>query len=91
MSPERALSKTQLRNRPSVRGLDRLIELALRHADGEARSNLGILKDMTGRLLEGKPVYKCGQCGFSGRSLHWQCPGCKNWNTVKPIQGIQGE
>jgi len=81
----------QLRHRPSVRGLDRLIELTLKHADGEARSNLGILKDMTGRLLQDKPVYKCGQCGFSGRSLHWQCPGCKSWNTVKPIQGIQGE
>jgi lipopolysaccharide biosynthesis regulator YciM len=81
----------QLRKRPSVRGLDRLIELNLTHTDGKAHENLLILKDLVTKLLEGKPVYKCNNCGFTGKSMHWQCPGCKNWNTVKPIQGIEGE
>lgn len=81
----------QLRIRPSVRGLDRLIELNLAHTEGSARANLLILRDLVVKLLEGKPVYKCNNCGFMGKSLHWQCPGCKNWNTVKPIQGVEGE
>lgn len=81
----------QLRKRPSVRGLDRLIELNLVHSEGAARDNLLILRDLVKKLLEEKPVYKCNHCGFVGRSLHWQCPSCKNWNSMKPIHGVEGE
>ncbi|MGR8948289.1 MAG: lipopolysaccharide assembly protein LapB [Gammaproteobacteria bacterium] len=81
----------ELRMRPTVRGIDRLIEYLLTDASGEAEENLRLLKETTGRLLEEKKAYNCGICGFTGRSLHWQCPGCKSWNTVKPIHGIEGE
>lgn len=81
----------QLRARPSVRGLDRLIELNLANSQGEAHDNLLIIRDLTHQLLEGRPGYRCNNCGFSGKSMHWQCPGCKQWNTVKPVQGVIGE
>jgi lipopolysaccharide biosynthesis regulator YciM len=81
----------QLRKKPSVRGLDRLIELNLTLFEGDARENLLILKDLIAKLLEGKPIYKCNNCGFTGKAMHWQCPGCKNWSSVKPIQGVEGE
>jgi lipopolysaccharide biosynthesis regulator YciM len=81
----------QLRQRASVRGLARFIELNLDHTEGRARDNLMILSDLTKKLLENKPVYRCRACGFSGKSLHWQCPGCKRWNTVKPIHGVEGK
>ncbi|MEO5573329.1 MAG: lipopolysaccharide assembly protein LapB [Gammaproteobacteria bacterium] len=81
----------QLRKRPSVRGLDRLIELNLTLFEGDARDNLLILKDLIAKLLEGKPIYKCNNCGFAGKAMHWQCPGCKNWSSIKPIQGVEGE
>ena len=29
--------------------------------------------------------------GFEAKALHWQCPGCKTWSSVKPIYGIEGE
>jgi len=48
------------------------------------------LKKVTGDILINKPVYQCTHCGFNGRTLHWQCPSCKHWNTVKPIQGVEG-
>lgn len=81
----------QLRRRPSVRGLDRLIAMSLVHLDGPARENMLILKDLTDKLLDNRAVYKCGHCGFTGKSLHWQCPSCKYWGTIKPIQGVEGE
>ena len=81
----------ELRHRPSLRGLDRLIEYSMVEGAGPAKDNLEVLKEFTSRLLAGRSVYKCGVCGFTGKSLHWQCPGCKNWNTVKPIHGIEGE
>jgi lipopolysaccharide biosynthesis regulator YciM len=81
----------QLRRRTSVRGLDRLLELELEKADAEKRAHVSILKDLTGELLSNRPIYKCLHCGFPARRLHWQCPSCKHWNTIKPIQGVEGE
>jgi lipopolysaccharide assembly protein B len=81
----------QLKRRPSVRGLERLIELNLSHSEGSARDNLLILRELVGQLLEHKPIYKCLHCGFTGKVLHWQCPSCKRWNVTKPIHGVQGE
>ncbi|WP_353573083.1 lipopolysaccharide assembly protein LapB [Candidatus Albibeggiatoa sp. nov. BB20] len=81
----------QLHKRPSVRGLDHLLDLALSHTGNITYEHLLLLKDMTKQLLKNKPVYKCHHCGFTGKTLHWQCPSCKQWNTIKPIQGIEGE
>ena len=81
----------ELGRRPSVRGLQRFIELSLSGSEGKAHDILLILKAMTDQLLENKPVYKCGDCGFYGKTLHWQCPGCKHWNSIRPIHGVEGE
>jgi lipopolysaccharide biosynthesis regulator YciM len=81
----------QLRRRTSVRGLDRLLELELQEADAQQGAHVSILKDLTGELLSDRPIYKCLHCGFPARLLHWQCPSCKHWNTIKPIQGVEGE
>ena len=81
----------QLRKRPSVRGFDRLLELQTDEGGTEQRAYAYTLKTLTTQLLADRPVYKCKHCGFPARSLHWQCPGCKHWNTVKPIQGVEGE
>ncbi len=75
---------------PSVRGLKHLIELHLGKVVGEVRDELLMLKSLVEQLIEKKPIYRCGQCGFSSRLLHWQCPSCREWAAVKPIQGIEG-
>jgi len=74
-----------------LRGLDRLMEMSLAYADGSAQDYLYLLKDLTAMLLEDRPVYRCHQCGFSGKALHWQCPSCKRWGAMKPIHGVEGE
>jgi lipopolysaccharide biosynthesis regulator YciM len=81
----------ELGRRPSVRGLARFIDLSLVHSEGTARENLLILKNMTDQLLENKPVYACSNCGFTGKTLHWKCPGCRQWNTIKPIHGVEAD
>jgi lipopolysaccharide biosynthesis regulator YciM len=80
-----------LRERPSLRGVYKLMELALPVSEGEARDRCEVVYRLTGRLLETRAVYACGHCGFTGRALHWQCPSCKRWNAVRPIQGVEGE
>ena len=75
---------------PSVRGLDRLIELN-EQGHLETGSSDGILKAVTARLLSRQPDYRCNHCGFSGQTHYWQCPSCKNWGTSKTIHGVLGE
>ena len=82
---------SELRKRPTVYGVNRLLGYAISKADSGMRESLIMIKDMTGELLENRPIYKCNQCGFDAKHLHWRCPGCQNWNTVKPVYGVQGE
>ena len=79
-----------LADKPSVRGLDRLIELK---ADGHlsTESSDDILKAVTERLMARQPSYRCSHCGFSGHTHHWQCPSCRHWSTTKKIHGVLGE
>lgn len=81
----------ELKNRPTVKGVDKLIEYALEHSQGETHEHLKTIKDLTGQLIEERPMYKCNNCGFDAKLLHWQCPGCKSWDTVKPVFGVVGE
>lgn len=81
----------QLRRRPTVRGLDRLIDVHLAHCEENAKENLMMLRELTRKILQDKPIYNCVRCGFKGRSLHWQCPGCKSWHNMKPVHGVEGE
>ncbi len=80
-----------LRERPSVRALMAMIDANLRTVSGEARENFLILRDLTSKLVEGKAMYRCSQCGFGAKAHHWQCPSCKNWGTVRPVHGVVGE
>lgn len=84
------LLRQELEARPSVRGLLRLVELSgyetgLATGEGRLVSRIGQL------ILTNRPVYRCVNCGFSGQQLHWLCPSCKEWETVRPIQGVEAE
>ena len=82
---------SQLRQRPSVRGLMALIDATMDKTEGEARENFLILRDLTKKLLEGQAVYRCSRCGFGAKAHHWQCPSCKSWGTIRPIHGVASE
>lgn len=84
------LLRLELEVRPSVRGLLRLVELAgyekgMTTDEGRLVSRIGHL------ILANRSVYRCVNCGFSGQQLHWLCPSCKQWETVRPIQGVEAE
>jgi hypothetical protein len=31
------------------------------------------------------PRFRCAECGFSSSGFFWQCPGCKRWDSLKPL------
>ncbi|MGH8460898.1 MAG: lipopolysaccharide assembly protein LapB [Stenotrophobium sp.] len=40
------------------------------------------------KLMESAPRYQCSHCGFNPRQLFWQCPSCKQWGTVTPVEDV---
>lgn len=32
------------------------------------------------------PRFRCSECGFASTSFFWQCPGCKTWESLRPLQ-----
>ena len=80
-----------LAKRPTVRGFDRLLDFASDSASDQVPDHLEVMKGLLAQLMNDRPVYQCRHCGFAARSLHWQCPGCKHWNTVRPVRGVEGE
>jgi len=81
----------QLRAHPTIKGFKELINLQLADSQGYNQQHLVVLFELIDQLIQAKHKYQCRQCGFPGHQLHWQCPSCKSWGTVKPIHGLEGE
>ncbi|EKD70738.1 MAG: tetratricopeptide repeat protein [uncultured bacterium] len=78
-----------VRRYPTLRGLHLFINLYMSSTEGRARDDLTILQNLTKKLLADKPDYQCISCGFAGKALHWLCPGCKQWSSVKPMHCLE--
>ena len=71
-----------VRSNPSLQGLHRLIQLRMTKTGAEESEDLGLLEKLIGRIVEEEIGYECRHCGFRGKVMHWQCPGCRKWNTT---------
>jgi len=71
-----------LREHADLAALERLLELQSA-GDGRDGTHQGTVLRVVARLRARQPAYQCDQCGFVARRLHWQCPSCKSWGTIK--------
>jgi len=73
----------QIKSSPSISALDAFFELnpVERHLDADISD---VMVKIVGRINKERSLFRCGQCGFSGNQLHWMCPSCKGWQTIKP-------
>lgn len=76
-----------LQQQPSLSGLLYLIDLHKDSVEPRGYANLMILRGIVEALLVDKHKYRCHACGFSGRQLHWQCPTCHGWSSIRPLKG----
>lgn len=77
----------ELGRQPTFIGLRTLLELKLDDADTD-HNELKTLYQTSRRMLDGAVRYRCDHCGFTVKSLLWQCPSCKNWETVRPLPDL---
>ena len=82
----RSFLRDYLRRRADLSGVERM--LAIRIASQHAPTALEdrVLLDVIRHQLARKPVYQCDHCGFEARELHWQCPSCKHWGSIKAVE-----
>jgi lipopolysaccharide biosynthesis regulator YciM len=78
-----------LQENPSLDGLERLLSFSLREAVPTGETLL-TLRQLLSRLLQERPAYQCSKCGFNAKTMHWQCPGCHTWGSVKPVRAEAG-
>jgi len=74
-----------LREHADLAGAERLLELRLRLGESAARGDATLL-DVIRHLLAMQAAYRCEHCGFEARALHWQCPSCKHWGSIKAAE-----
>lgn len=93
VDPRRAIQRVAvaLEQRPSVRGLQQLLDLTRCDGDPTASIDPALLRRLLQRLSSDQPRFRCRNCGFSGRAWHWQCPSCRHWGSTRPVEGVLGE
>jgi lipopolysaccharide assembly protein B len=74
----------RLQKQPQWQGLDLLLEGVAPQAPQVAPLIEGLRASMR-KVMEKRPGYHCIHCGFTPTLLFWQCPRCKQWTTVVPL------
>ena len=39
-------------------------------------------RDVLDQLIRNDHGYQCDHCGFTGKTRHWRCPGCRHWDSL---------
>jgi lipopolysaccharide biosynthesis regulator YciM len=73
------LLTTQLAEHPSFAGLRGLLAFDVEQGGEQAGRHSQAMLEFADGVLARRSLYRCGNCGFAGRRLLWQCPGCRKW------------
>ncbi len=74
-----------LKEAPSLPLMLMFFQLNAKQMQGELKDVCRLASESLLEILKNRPLYLCEECGFSGKTLHWLCPGCKTWGSTVPI------
>ena len=74
-----------LKDAPSLPLMLMFFQLNAKHMQGELKDVCRLASESLVEIMKNKSVYLCEGCGFSGKTLHWLCPSCKEWGSTVPI------
>lgn len=43
------------------------------------------LRPLLHKLVNSSTRFQCRNCGYGSAVMNWQCPGCRAWDTVQPV------
>lgn len=64
--------------------VDRLLALRMSSFSIKENNDNSLPTKLLSEILSKKAAYQCSHCGFVAHTMHWHCPSCRKWNTVKP-------
>lgn len=73
----------QMEQNPSVTLLKKMLELTRDDQITLPDDAIGTIMGLIERLIGGGNHLLCRHCGFKASSHHWQCPSCKQWDTLE--------
>lgn len=80
----------RLERKPSLRLLHQALVLK-ENQPGDYADNPALFRGVLNSYIDSKAQYCCENCGFELKSLHWLCPSCSRWGSVKHVMGVLGE
>lgn len=58
--------------------------LAADELRSESPAGVTRLRPLLHRMLKAGIRFQCKNCGYESAVMHWQCPGCRTWDSVQP-------
>ena len=55
---------------------------------GQRQDTLEQVRAALRAIVMARPGYICGECGYTCLVMQWQCPGCRQWDTIRPVLKI---
>lgn len=78
------------KGQPTLQGLQEWLHARLQCGSRLDAAELAQFGKILHRINARQHRYQCKHCGFSGQVMHWQCPGCQQWNTITPLAYLPG-
>ncbi|PRM14947.1 tetratricopeptide repeat protein [Haemophilus influenzae] len=76
----------QLTKNPSTLIFHRFMQYQIDDAeDGRGKESLILLHKMVGERIKQTSPYRCTNCGYQIHKLLWNCPSCRQWESIKPV------
>ena len=76
----------QLTKKPSTLIFHRFMQYQIDDAeDGRGKESLILLHKMVGERIKQTSPYRCTNCGYQIHKLLWNCPSCRQWESIKPV------
>jgi lipopolysaccharide biosynthesis regulator YciM len=80
-----AFLSTHAAHSPSLKVAEMMLSLQLASYDSPPEGMV-MADKIVRRLQKAAPQYRCNSCGFAGQKMHWLCPSCKTWGSIKPVE-----
>jgi lipopolysaccharide biosynthesis regulator YciM len=69
---------------PSLSAVNALLQASSQSVSKRSERLWHVLSDVIAKIRASIPAFRCENCGFSGKQMHWLCPSCKSWQSIKP-------
>ena len=76
----------ELANSPNLNGIHQLISMRMAQQGEHQSQFLQMINQFVEHMAARQSAYLCHRCGFTTRTIHWQCPGCRSWGTMLPTE-----